>query len=869
MFNRLMEFWRRRRREREQQALEELKARYHAFRVFLENNGRALELIGALDGSLDVGDDDEIRSLVEELNSVCAELADGLNIVSGDRHFGLYSVHGRLFEAIGRYIAAMDQMPVSATDCIALDDVDPTSRRQVGNKAANLAQLRRMGLPVPNGFVITTQAARRFLDGVQLTGDIRRLLRSVASGQADPESATERIRQGILKVPMPEDLCRAFTAAWGELNPDKQPTAVSVRSSGVAEDRPDHSFAGQFLSVLNVREPDSLIRAYKEVLASAFSARAVAYRLNARLPLADFNMAVLCQSMVSARCAGVLLTCDPSFPDNDRMLVSAVPGLGTMAVDGAAPADLYRPSRNPGTDPLLDAQVAEKTVCEILDPKGGLRRIPVPELQRHQPLLSAAELNELVGIGRIVENMETSPQDIEWAITEEGSLRILQARPLRVSAVGQRKSSSIGGLPLASGACASPGKAVGRVCLIRTAEELKTKVSSSQEAQILLLPQGIVAAAQHLCVFEGVIVEVGNPADHLSCIAREYRIPMVTGALSASGAIKDGQWVVLDADRGQIFQASESVIAAAGSGRSKEVPKKTTCYIRVPSDSPRGRLRELTVPLNLTDAYGPTFSMMECRSVHDLIRLAHEMAVLAMFDAGDQVMADAGTLLRKIDIGVPFHFLVIDLGGALNMERQGTVLGGNDIRSTPLSALCEGLVTPGLSWHSPPPAGAVSGLFSNTLLDGGASRPVGSFNYALAARDYLNLNARVEYHFAMLDTICGSNPQANHIRFRFKGGGTGSERGGRRALFIREVMEAKGFFTTVVGDLVTASLVGAPKDLIREQLAMLGRLLGFSRLLDAVMDDDETPHRLARAFLEGRYQDRSAVDSTDASDRPV
>jgi len=859
MFGRLIAFWCHRRQAREKQALEELKARYHAFRIFLENNGRALELIGALDGALDVADDIEVRSLGEELRSISGELVDGLNMVSGDRHLGLYDVHAKLFEAVNRHTAMLDQAPGEAPYCLFLDEIDPALRGQVGTKAATLARLRRLGLPVPDGFVMSTQAGRCFLNGAQLSGTLRHLLRSVASGQADLAAVADRIRESILRAPLSEDFCKAFHAGWGKLG-GQGPLAVSARSSGVAEDRLDYSFAGQFLSVLNITSAAALMQAYKEVVASGFSARAVAYRLNAKLPLADFNMAVLCQVMLDARCAGVLLTCDPSFPDNGRMLVSAVRGLGTLAVGGAAPADLYRPSREGDSLHLQDAQVAGKTDYEAPAPYGGLRRLQVPESERRNALLSAEALTELVRYGRIIENLEGLPQDIEWAITQEGALQILQARPLRLARLGQRRVAAVGGTLLASGACASPGKAVGRVRVARTAAELKAAADGSQGPLILLMPQGIIDAAQHLCKFEGVIVEVGNPADHLACIAREYRIPMVTGTPMAAEVIGDGLWVVLDADHGQVSEAPELVRTQAAAGWQRTNLSKTACSRRIPADSLRGRLRELTVPLNLTDAYGPTFSLKECRSVHDLVRLAHEMAVLAMFDGGDRVMAQAGGLLKRVDIGVPFHFLVIDLGGALSSASHDPVLGRTDIRSTPLAAVCEGLATPELSWHSPPSAAAMGGLFSRALLDARSVRPVGSFNYALAARDYLNLNARVEFHFAMLDTVCSGNGQANYIRFRFKGGGTGGEQCQRRARFVGEVLEANGFFSAVARDMVTASLAGAPRDLIRERLVMLGRLLGFSRLLDAVMTDDETPHRLARAFLEGRFFVRATAD---------
>ncbi len=135
------------------------------------------------------------------------------------------------------------------------------------------------------------------------------------------------------------------------------------------------------------------------------------------------------------------------------------------------------------------------------------------------------------------------------------------------------------------------------------------------------------------------------------------------------------------------------------------------------------------------------------------------------------------------------------------------------------------------------------------MLDGRSERPVGNPNYALAARDYLNLNARVDYHFAMIDAVCGANPRENSIRFRFKGGGTARVQRERRARFVEEVLREEEFYTTRQGDMVTAALVEGSRETVRDRMEMLGRFLGFSRLLDAVMIDDDMPGRVARAFV--------------------
>ncbi len=924
----LIQYFTERKRKRERNALEDLKARYHTFRIYLENNGHALELIVSIDGQLIRGEERHIRRSIEELLVVTGELVDGLNLLSADSHTGLYAIHGRMAAEVTQIAERLADSPAGQTYCVHLDDLDPDAYLQAGAKAANLARLRNMALPVPNGFVCTTEACKRFLNVGKLAGSIRQLLHDVEHNHKDISLAAAEIKEMILHAPLPEELNRAMEESYQWLTQTQSmagrktgPPAVSVRSSGVSEDGTDHSFAGQFTSLLNVIGSEALVAAYREVIASGFGARAIAYRLNVGLSPVDFDLAVLCQVMVHPHCAGVMLTLDPSQPESGRMLISAVPGLGTMAVDGSAPVDLYHPWRTrqagEASSPpkaaltngaahgamhkelaaqLMDgAQIANKTVREVATAGGGILREEIPAEEADLPLLPAEALAELVHFGETIESLTGMPQDVEWAYCKDssenndknGEVMILQARPLHLSASkGRRIRLPALTAPLVSGTCASSGKAVGRVRRVHSAAELlhfgiARAGASHAGPSVLVLPQSIVEAARFVQNCVGVIIEVGNPTDHLSCIAREYGIPMITGADSSLSILQEAQWIMLDADQGVVVEAPESVQTAAAMAHSERQQQAKQDQPDKAQQNPteqntispqRQKLREMVVPLNLTDAYGPTFSLQECKSIHDIVRYTHEMAVLAMFNAGDLIMEEAGGLLRPLEIGVPFNFLVIDVGGGIRQDTSKSLrkrlamhkpLGKDDILSIPLKAFCEGLLTPGLSWHSKPDIDALSDIFSKTLLDARTARPAGSYNYALAARDYLNLNARVEFHFAMLDAICGRDSHANYIRFRFKGGGAGFQRGRRRAIFLRHVLEKNAFYTTVADDLITASLVGASKEVVYERLVMLGRLMGFSRFLDGVMTDSSTPLKLAEAFLAGRYDSRSVLKPED------
>lgn len=840
--------------------LVDLKARYHTFRALLANNELSLDLLKHLEQFFASGDHHgaDFEETVDELLSVTYEMIDGLNYLSGAGNGALYQKHRALSDGIRQTLAnMMASTPSSGPLCVFFDQIPGQPGLQVGAKAASMAFLKRAGFAVPDGFVMTPAATREYLSANGVDTLIRQQFsRMLPGGGFDElERDAEKIRESIMGGFLPERLRDEMRRCYEQLA--SQGGAVSVRSSALVEDRPEHSFAGQFKTVLNVTSPDSFEKAYREVLASNFSVRVTTYRIHAGLPSAGDDMAVICQRMVDAKAAGVLFTVDPVSPASGRMVISAVPGLGTSAVSGAAPADIYRPLReNPESEPMREwAQVAEKTHSIVADSSGGVRREDLPQGESSEPVLPRDLVLSLVRSGRKIEGLTGAPQDIEWAVSKTGELFILQSREIRIAIRKKDIAESVRGKVLMrAGVCASPGRCVGRVKVIRSREELENWRETSGTPKIMVLGQSLVDAAGRLPEAVGVIVDMGNPADHLSCVAREYGHPMITGAVKATGMLNDGDWIILDADRTTIYEAPEAVRPEAVRPDAVPAPAARERKSRTGELTPDiARLRDLIEPLNLTDAYGPTFSIHECRSIHDLIRYTHEMAIMAMFEAGDTTLEGAGVLVRRLKHDIPLHFMIIDLGGGIAPRARGTQIDPEDVLSRPFQAFWDGVMTPGLRWNAPPPTPSISGLFSRAMLDGRSARPVGGQNYALVTRDYLNLNARVEYHFTMVDSICGLDQRENAIRFRFKGGGTATEQRERRTRFIAEILKAYAFETDLRGDLLTASIAEVSMEEVQERLIVIGRLLGFTRLLDAAMQNDQTASKITRAFLEGDY----------------
>ena len=133
-------------------------------------------------------------------------------------------------------------------------------------------------------------------------------------------------------------------------------------------------------------------------------------------------------------------------------------------------------------------------------------------------------------------------------------------------------------------------------------------------------------------------------------------------------------------------------------------------------------------------------------------------------------------------------------------------------------------------------------------------------SYAILSNDYLNLNLRFGYHFVILDTICGGEEDQNHILFRFSGGGGNIHGRSLRATFISGVLERLGFMVEIKGDLVDGQFKVGTRETILQQLDMVGRLLGATRLMDMYLKDATRVQGFVDDFMKGRYHFTSIED---------
>lgn len=306
-----------------------------------------------------------------------------------------------------------------------LGDVQRSDIAAAGGKAVGLGGLIQAGLPVPPGFVLTTDAYSAFITENNLGQAIQELaaLPSAAAPE-DYEHASALIRTLFTKGIMPSAIEAGLKGAYQLLG--GRDTPVSVRSSATAEDLASASFAGQQETYLNVRGLEALGTAVINCWASLWTARAMSYRARESVLPDQVRLAVVVQQMVEAEAAGVMFTANPANGRRDQTVISAAWGLGEAVVSGAVTTDDLTVDTTTGT--VLSRQTADKELMTVTTPQGTSEQ-KVAEARRRVPVLDDALAAELAGYGKRIADHFGTPQDIEWA-RADGQFFLLQSRPI-------------------------------------------------------------------------------------------------------------------------------------------------------------------------------------------------------------------------------------------------------------------------------------------------------------------------------------------------------------------------------------------------------------------------------------------------------
>ncbi|MEN2999675.1 MAG: pyruvate, water dikinase [Acidilobaceae archaeon] len=466
---------------------------------------------------------------------------------------------------------------------LRLSDATPQHKNLIGGKAMGLSEMLRAGIPVPPGFVVTTEAYKQFILETGIAGYIDYVLEeTITSGKpSEYEKASEMIRAKFARTPMPHsiraEIERAYLALAESLG--VQEPLVAVRSSATVEDLPEASFAGQQETYLNVKGVDNVVEMVKRAWSSLWTARAMSYRDSLNVDHEAALMAVIVQKMVNSRTSGVAFTIHPVTGEEDKIVIEAGWGLGEYVVGGKVTPDRFVLSK-PELE-IVEKRVSEKRKGLFYDPKlkaNAEVEIPSSEeelkalkekhptvaelfakhgIRPERQALSDEEAKALARLALKVESYFGKPMDVEWAIDAdiaEGNLFLVQARPETVwskKKVEKPKEVKVEvGKVLVKGVPASPGTAFGKVTVALTVEEAAKKM---EKGDVLVTRMTDPDWVPYMKMASAIVTDEGGMTAHAAIVSRELGIPAVVGTGNATKALADGMEVTVDGSKGIVY----------------------------------------------------------------------------------------------------------------------------------------------------------------------------------------------------------------------------------------------------------------------------------------------------------------------------
>ncbi|HCC65816.1 MAG TPA: phosphoenolpyruvate synthase [Moraxella sp.] len=455
---------------------------------------------------------------------------------------------------------------------ISLDKLGKNDIDKVGGKNASLGEmishLTDLGVSVPGGFATTSEAFNKFLIGTGLQDKIKDALQGLDVDDVAALTATgKKIRDMIIEQELPKDLEQEIREAFAEMSQGED-IAVAVRSSATAEDLPDASFAGQQETFLNIRGIDNILIAIKEVFASLYNDRAIAYRVHKGFEHAGVALSAGVQRMVRSETgtSGVMFTIDTESGFNDVVFITASYGLGEMVVQGAVNPDEFYISKallNAGKPAVIRRNLGSKQQKMVYADEHSagksVKIVPVDKAERNQFSLSNEELIELAKQALIIEKHYGHAMDIEWAKDgDSNKLFIVQARPETVKSresqnVMERYILKEKGDVICEGRSIGQRIGAGTVRVVNSIHEM----DKVQPGDVLVSDMTDPDWEPVMKRAAAIITNRGGRTCHAAIIARELGVPAIVGCGNATDLLTDGQAVTVscaEGDTGHIYE---------------------------------------------------------------------------------------------------------------------------------------------------------------------------------------------------------------------------------------------------------------------------------------------------------------------------
>jgi len=788
-------------------------ARYRWFRELLTANANTLEAMAELEKALADGRTLSMTFIRARCTLVTVnvyKIVHNLNRIADGR----YSELERIFSRVQQEIETLLVGNLGRTEGELVLDLERIGRAQAdltGEKMANLGEAGAIeGVRVPPGFALTAVATRLFFQRNQLYTKINHLIQQMdIADLEDLHQKSAAIQELIRACPLPPELESLLFTHFDRLAAARPGCKVAVRSSALGEDLGQASFAGLYHTELDVGR-DTLVAAYKAVLASKYTPRAISYRLAKGFRHEETEMCVGFLAMVAATVSGVCYT--RSLGNRGEALdLFCAPGAAQGIVDGTR-----------STGHLLLERTAPHRIVHRLEARDAMAT-----------WLTDAQARALAEIGMRLEHHFGAPQDIEWSIDPAGTLYLLQSRPITAAAV--RASAADQPPPedervlLHGGVTGCGGAGCGPVWIVRTPQDMLR----FPKRAVLVVRHPLPEWAPLLKRATALVAETGSEAGHLATLSREFGLPSLLALPRATEVLTNGETVTVDAANRAVYRGRIDELLRAPAPRPNPMDGSPVQQVLI-------KVLKLISPLNLTDPAAPDFHASRCRTLHDITRFCHEKSVLEMFDFGERYRFDKGAAKRLQDT-LPLEWWVIDLGEGFHSDydirRKDIAIA--DIACTPMQALWAGMHA--VAWDGPPTAGLrtmVSFLFQSALqdsLDPSRTSALREKNYFLISQKYCNLSVRLGYHYAMIEAMLGDRPVDRYITFRFKGGAAGEDQRLRRIDLLAEVLEHFGYRIDRIGDALTARVERGSERFVVDRLKVLGYLTIHSRQLDLVM----------------------------------
>ena len=825
--------------------------RYLNFKTLLSTNNEVLELITdmeqAFSGNRTFGMA-FIRANCTAISVNIYKIIKCLNEIANDKYKELLSVFEGILPKIERELQ-QKKLETGGELVLPLERVDKTMADYVGAKMANLGEVKNVvGFSVPEGFVITAAAYKRFLEYAGLHDEINRQIQSLDPADiARLHETSSAIQNLIINAPCPPELEDAIMKAYTDLiKKTGHDIHISMRSSALGEDTKNASFAGQYRSILNVGR-ENLILSYKEIIASKYSVPAISYRLNKGFRDEDIIMSVGCMTMVEAKAGGVMYSADPGNIRHECIIINAVWGLGKPVVDGSMAPDLFILSKK---DPkiILKSKISAKGQQLVSGTLEGIHLADVAGEQANNPAITNEQSALLGAIALRLEKHFGDPQDIEWAFEPDGSVSILQSRPLMVLGEELTGIQDIPGskvdpatVILSGGVTASPGVASGPAFVVETTVDMLQFPSGAVLVTKNPLPQW--AALLNSAV--AVITDKGGVTGHLAAVSREFNVPALLGTSTATRYIHNGDLVTVDATGRTVYTGRAEYLL-------EKAAEKTSLMKGSPVHNTLGNILKYVAPLNLTDPDASNFTPEGCRTIHDITRFAHEMSLQELFGfKKDSSFPEH--LAKRLVIDIPMQWWVIDLCDGCREGISGDTIRLEDITSEPLLTLWEGITA--VPWKGPPPIDT-KGFFSvmygatidRSLVPGMRSR-YADRNYLIISKNFCHLSSRFGFHFSTVEAFFGEKVAENYICFNFNGGAADDVRKARRANLIKLILEKFDFWVKIKGDALFARLERQEIPFLKERLKVLGHLVMHTRQLDMVLSNSGRVNKYLEEML--------------------